>query len=603
MSGVMIGKPNASPLATAWSPTPGTRAALLGGVLLLALALRLAAVFADYPFSYYGDELHFIKRAMALGTGDLNPHWFHKPALLMYLLLFCYGCYFVLGYVAGLFGSVDQFGAHFLTNMGPFLVIGRCLVVAFGVGTVYVVQRIAVRVHGSFLHGLTAALAVAVVYPAVVGSQSVKADVPAGFFVALSFLIYLRSRERDAMGPTAVASLLAGAAMGTKYYGVILLPGYAVMEWFGGLRCGRSWKSVLGRSAAVCALFVLGFFLTSPYNFLDPTWGRGFLGSMLERTGLEEATAVFDPDNDIVYVPGLGSTVVAIGHLARRAIDPKALGTVFVVLAAAGLVAGALDKRTRPYATYLVFPLLAFVFLSAWWSSFHINWRHFNAVVPLVCTLIFPGALFLARLVRVPRRWCVVVALALVLGPAIRHLYSDVRYDWELFKPDTRTAAYRWIVENVDPRARMLLDEYGPILQPNPESVRRQRQRLEGLPAEEAFTSHHAPRLELLERFPSAAAKNFDELAHPWWLNRELSDAELRQGWGHRDASNPMKLRVPKTVEVYRAERFRYVVTNSEAQKRYFASAKSEQAFPSFVRLYRDLQRLRPVRTFDPADL
>ena len=70
----------------------GWRLALLS-VLLLAAALRLWGLLHDLPFSYFGDELHFMRRAMAIGTGDLNPHWFHKPAFLMYVLAFCYGLY------------------------------------------------------------------------------------------------------------------------------------------------------------------------------------------------------------------------------------------------------------------------------------------------------------------------------------------------------------------------------------------------------------------------------------------------------------------------------------------------------------------------------
>ena len=57
----------------------------LAGILLLAAGIRLWGLFHDLPFSYFGDELHFMKRSMALGTGDLNPHWFHKPALFMYV--------------------------------------------------------------------------------------------------------------------------------------------------------------------------------------------------------------------------------------------------------------------------------------------------------------------------------------------------------------------------------------------------------------------------------------------------------------------------------------------------------------------------------------
>jgi hypothetical protein len=62
-----------------------------------------------------------------------------------------------------------------------------------------------------------------------------------------------------------------------------------------------------------------------------------------------------------------------------------------------------------------------------------------------------------------------------------------------------------------------------------------------------------------------------------------------------------MKVRKPATLAEYRARGVRYVVTNSDARKRYEA-AGAERAFPSFVRFYRELAALEPVATFDPAD-
>ena len=79
----------------------------------LAAGIRLWGLFHDLPFSYFGDELHFMKRSAALGTGDLNPHWFHKPALLMYVLAFVDGLYYLVGRLTGQFDSTAAFGAAF----------------------------------------------------------------------------------------------------------------------------------------------------------------------------------------------------------------------------------------------------------------------------------------------------------------------------------------------------------------------------------------------------------------------------------------------------------------------------------------------------------
>src|SRR5687768_876099 len=106
----------------------GTRSlatAALAFVLLLAIALRLWGLFHDLPLSYFGHELHCRKCSAALGTGNPNPHWFHKPAFLMYVLAFVDGLYFVVGRLTGQFDSTAEFGAHFLTDPEPFLLLGR----------------------------------------------------------------------------------------------------------------------------------------------------------------------------------------------------------------------------------------------------------------------------------------------------------------------------------------------------------------------------------------------------------------------------------------------------------------------------------------------
>ena len=245
----------------------------LGVILLIAAALRLGGLFHDLPFSYFGDELHLMKRAMALGTGDLNPHWFHKPAFFMYLLLLAYGVYFTAGYLVGYFSSVEHFAAHFLAGQGPFLLIGRTLVFLAGMALVVVVYLIARRIFRQPSYALAAALVAAVAPPLVSSSQEIKADTPCALLVALSVLVYLRTIERPEMKSLIIASLLAGAAMGTKYYGIILVAAYGIWELVHLLRGTADSRIFLNRIAVLFVCFVLGFFLTSPFNFLDPTWG------------------------------------------------------------------------------------------------------------------------------------------------------------------------------------------------------------------------------------------------------------------------------------------------------------------------------------------
>ena len=573
---------------------------LLAGILLIGLVLRLGGAFHDLPFSYYGDELQLVKRSMALGSGDLNPHWFNKPALLMYTLAFSYGLYFVAGYILGSFASVEQFGAHFLQNMGPFLLIGRLVVVSFGVATIYVVYRAALLVFRNRVHGLCAALAAAVMLPMVAGAQVVKADVPAAFFICLSFYWYLRSIERSRFLPLAVAALLAGVAMGTKYYGIMLLPGYVIAELLRFIRGEATWKQAVFRSAAVGALFGFGFFLVSPFNVIDPTWRYMVFTAVKAKLGMGSGGPLFAADSGVSYQPGLGTVVRGARHLIGALVDGSALGIVFSALGALGWVACAWYRRTRVFAAHVAAPLAIFALLGASWQPFHAAWRHFAPVYPLVCLLILPGAMGATRIFGVRGRRFVALAAAIVGLATGVALVRSVRHDMFVMRPDTRTLAYHWVVENIPPDDLILLDENGPILQPNVATIRRERKRLLRLLQDGAFTYHQGMRLDLLERFPGEDARNFEELAHPWWWDRELTAEELRGEAVHRRMGNPMKIRLPIPVAAYYSAGYRFVITNSYAQSRYFASARAEENFPSFVRFYRGLYRLTPVQAFDP---
>ena len=157
-------------------------------------------------------------------------------------------------------------------------------------------------------------------------------------------------------------------------------------------------------------------------------------------------------------------------------------------------------------------------------------------------------------------------------------------------------------MENLPQDERILLDDYGPLLQPDARSVARQQALLRTIPPG-PFTRHQGRRLQLLRRYPPAEGRDILELGHPWWLPSEKPDAELRRDPVDLDMGNPLVTRQPKSVDEYRAEGIRFVVTNSEARSKYFGKmAKRGEGFPSFLRFYRGLEGERLVRTFDPAD-
>lgn len=592
--------------------------AALATVLLIAALLRLWGLFHDLPFSYFGDELHFMKRSAALGTGDLNPHWFHKPALLMYTLAFVDGLYYLIGRLTGQFDSTAAFGAHFLTDPAPFLLLGRTVVFLTGLATVFVVWRIARRVFGTVAAAFSAGLVAAVLAPMIASSQVIKSDVPSGLLIALSVLVYLRTREDGRWRWLVLAGLLAGAAMGTHYYGIVLVPTYAFLEliaplarWTGGRtgedgRSGGGWGRAILRSAAVPLLFTLGFFLTSPYNFLDPTWPRQVADQLRHTFFPEPEKVLFEPDSKTEFKPGTREAWWgASASFLEVMTSSKSMSLALTLLAALGAVETLRRRETRWYGLLVLIPFAFFFIAAITVAAYHAQPRHLNAVYPLLATLVWPGALLLARLIpaarREPRR-AAGIALVVVALACIPSFAEAAQTNREITRLDSRLVSYEWILANLPPDARILVDDYGPILQPNQTSLDRQRAVLMTL-GKGPFTHHQGTRLTLLQRYPPPEGRNIDELGHQWWLPAEKTDAELRSNEVDLDMGNPIVSRQAKTLAEYRAEGIRYIVTNTDAHSLYFHPKRGRAAtFPSFTRLYRELGALRPLHTFDPKD-
>jgi 4-amino-4-deoxy-L-arabinose transferase-like glycosyltransferase len=590
------------PLARSVSDSASDRAPrlVLALVLLLAAVLRLWAVRHDLPFSYFGDELHFMRRAMAVGTGDLNPHWFHKPAFLMYLLAFCYGLYFLVGRIAGAFHSTAEFGAHFLFNPTPFLVIGRLLVAACGVATVYVVYRIGRKVFANPWAGTAAATVAAVLAPMVNSSRTIKSDVPCGLLMALSVWAFLGTRESPRPRPLVIASLLAGVAMGTHYYGVVLVPAYLALEALRGFS-GTPWKTVIARCALVVVLFGAGFFLSSPFNFLDPTWGRDTGAMIAKSLGLgAKPIPRYDPDSAREFKPGTETARGAAGAFLALIASRDVLGIAFSLLALLGLAATLIRRETRWYGLLVLIPSLFFFLAAITVAAYHAQARHLNALYPLLATLAWPGALAVTGLFRLTPPRVRAAAFLLVAAAAAPTLIATIQKNLLINRPDSRLVAYRWLQANLPRGERILLDDYGPPLNESRPAADRLAATLRAMPPG-PFTQHQGLRIDLLRRFPPPDGFNLDALGHQWWLPREKSNAELRSNAVDLDMGNPLVSRQPWPLAEYRREGVRYVVTNSFARSQYFTAGGRGERFPSFVRFYRELDRTLRVQTFDPA--
>jgi hypothetical protein len=518
----------------------------------------------------------------------------------MYLLLGSYGLYFLVGAAFGRFDTVKAFGAHFLNDTGPFLLIGRLIVVLAGVGVVWLSAAIARRVFRSTAAGITAGAIAAVMAPLVASSQEIKSDMPCAFLIALAVYLYIgidAADDRDRSAGRRVlarAAFTGGVALGMHYYAVILLPAFALTDAVRLWQRRRRAAEIVGRLALLGAMFFAGFFVSSPFNVLDRDAGAYYTAKI---AGAATPNARYEPDRSVSFKPGARTSLMALGSLADVLTRESALGWLLLVLIAAGMMAGARDPYARTLTLLVVAPSALFVAGAIVVFPFHAAPRHLTAILPLAATLVWPGARLLASAAssRPPVR--TLAATAAVAVACAQAAVASVDANHERLRRDSRVVAYDWIVSNVPHDARLLLDDYGPALVPSPPAVNRMMARLDGLPPG-PFTAHQSERLVLLRAYPSSISFNIDELGHQWWLPSEKTDVALRGTPADLDMGSPLVSRVPRRIDDYRRDGFRYIVTNSAGAGRY---RREPDRFPSFARFYRELAAMTPIKTFDPA--
>lgn len=429
---------------------PRATLVLLGLTLLLATGLRIYGLDFGLPYLYQPDEPNKVTAAQNIfKTGDLNPHYFKKPTLLIYANTLLYIPYYLVGKAQGRFQTPADIPAPDRPLMGTgyigapdAMVMGRTLTAVIGVVAVFLTWAVGRRFYLSPWVPLVAALAVAVSPMQVEQSHYIEVNV---FLVAAilgvlwaSLRVYERGEHRDYL----LAGFLTGIAITCKYPGVVAIVFPLTAHW---LRSGR--RMPMSRSLKGLFLLVpVGFFLGTPYALFDPV--NFFLGAGSEAVH-------YSTGHD-----GLeGNALLWYLQYAWTQEGPlMALGAVAAFLA--------LRRRDGRLTLLASFPLVYFVFISLFQVR---NGRTFLPVTPFLF-LLAAGLLaeLASRLGEVTAGWKRALAaagltLVLVAGLAVPFSRA-LAFNRTLVGPDARSASRTWIETHIPPGSRIALESYSPYL-------------------------------------------------------------------------------------------------------------------------------------------
>ena len=414
-------------------------------VTVLALVLRATGLSFGLPYHYHWDEPTVMNRVIRMGGGDLNPHFFYYPTLLMYLLLAVQGCLYVVGRALHQFPSVAAFAVTYLTDSTLSYMAGRALVAGLGAASVLVTFLVGRRFL-SAPAAMVGALLLAVSPVHIGSSHFITNDVPMAFFALVAYVflwdVYSRGRGRDYV----LSGVAIGLGTATKYLPVVLLISLALAHAFRLRNAMGDWRSVLHGwrwlVAGGVAAF-LTFAAASPYVLLD--WRAAIHDYGIQATLSNAGGCQSCPPNFVTYLP---QTL------------PWAIGWPAYLLALAGLVSLAWTRGERRLRGILLasFPVMLFIMV----GSERQPWpRWLVPVAPFAC--LAAGEVLLATLRRVieggPFRWAsagrpptwalptltTVAVLAVAAPPTL----ASTRFDASLLTEDPRTQTVAWFESSV----------------------------------------------------------------------------------------------------------------------------------------------------------
>ncbi|MGH7860238.1 MAG: ArnT family glycosyltransferase, partial [Candidatus Binatia bacterium] len=336
---------------------------------MLALGVRVWAIDFGLPDSYHKDEIAIVRRALAFGTGDLNPHSFHWPAFHLYVLFGLYGAVYLIGAAAGFFESVADYRNLYFSDPTLFYLAGRLLSALLGTATVYVTYRAASRLDDRRA-AIFAALCLALTYYHVRDSHLATLDVPMTFWASLAFYAAVKVlTEREVSPRWYVAGGIASAlATATKYNGGIVFLALATAHVL--RRPALPHRHLVAAALIACA----AFFVATPYNLLD--WNTFMRDFAFQRQHIAEGGAGLATEPWRYY--GYLLTFVRLKNARLSLFDPMAL------LFAAGVVTALFGLRRGEAAVTVVVPIAYLAYISRWEMA---ATRYLDPIFPMLSIL------------------------------------------------------------------------------------------------------------------------------------------------------------------------------------------------------------------------
>ena len=418
-------------------------------VLCLALLLRIILLNYNLPHVVIQrDEENVVVRALRMGWGDLNPHWFLYPSLYIYITFALHGIYYLLGNAWGIFVSAQDFAEAFFSDPTVFYVLPRALSAVLGTATVWLIYRAVMELYGSRPIAILSALFLALATSHVRESHSAKPDAAMIFFMAWAFLYCVRFFRYGIRRDSLFAGFLTGLAISTKYpAGMMILP--LILSHFLRPRVRDQFQA--GTLSLTLLLVGAGFVLGTPYAVLDWSSFKDWFGWV---RGHQEIIWAGQP------YPELSGYAYYLIHAW-----PQSVGWPLVLCGILGMFS-LFRFHLKEACLHLAFPIATYLFLGK--SSRFAS----NFFTPCLPFLVVPAAYLVQQLLTALKSRPLIIHILLIASLLAFPITLASKQIYSFSMLDTSLLAKFWIQQNVSDGSRIFSLIDAPPLDLSPERIR-----------------------------------------------------------------------------------------------------------------------------------
>lgn len=405
-------------------------------ICFLAIWLRFPRIQEGMPYLLKEDEAHHFNRIVEMvKSGDLNPHYFHKPSLHFYLRIPVVAASFIWAVREGHIRSVkeiitrDNYGVGeyaFSASHAGIVKWNRAFSVFLSLMIVLLAFFIATELTSSNGAGLVAATLTALSPALIEDSATIGVDIVMSFVCLACIYCGLRLYKNFSLQLLSLCGLLAGLALSSKYNAlpIALLPLFV---------CALSKRFDFKALALAIIMPAVGFILGTPYAIVS-------LPLFLDQMAYEVwhyGIAAHEGHN---AEPGWPQAMFYLSWLNKEALGPVA--TAFGIIGVLILFV----RKCKSNLIFLLFPALFSILMIEQRTNFT---RNMLVVVPCIAVIAAIVLDTLVDFLEIKNKWRYALFASFLLAACYYPAQLALKQrDAALNYVDSRLSASVWLLNN-----------------------------------------------------------------------------------------------------------------------------------------------------------